>query len=118
MLLKDWSIRREPAALLLGNDGSIGDCTSFAEDLFAYPRAHLITRPVDNLIPRLAELPLMLGEEPNPKLLLLCNLGTVFEARRRDGKSFNCYLSVSQVGHEGERRIRLTVIPRNLAWHK
>lgn len=101
----------EPAALLLHGNGIIEDCTPRAESLFGYSRLQLAARPVDLLLPDLAEFPLLVRGEPNPRLLLLCRLGTPFEARRCDATLFSCKLSLSFVGPDSTRRLRLTVAP-------
>lgn len=101
----------EPAALLLDGNGVIEDCTPTAASLFGYSRAQLAARAVATLVPGLAEFRLLVHGEPNPRLLLLCHLGTPFEAHRCDSTRFRCKLSLSFVGPDRSRRLRLTVVP-------
>lgn len=101
----------EPAALLLGETGTIDDCTARAESLFGYPREHMVARPVSEILPDLARFSLIERDETNARLRLLSQLDVHFKARRSDGSVFLCRLSLSLVGPEHARRLRLTVIP-------
>lgn len=109
MLVDGWQLSGKSGSLLLDKQGFIRDCTPYIEDLFEYPRAYLITHHIGKLIPYLAEFPLMIGSNLNPKLSLRSRLGVSFDAIRSDSTVFASYLSVCMVGHDGKRRPRLTV---------
>lgn len=101
----------EPAALLLDEGGTISDCTCRAEQLFGYRREQLLDQPVSKVLPDLAGLSLLVRGETNARLRLLSQLDAHFKARRGDTTLFLCRLSLSIVGPEHARSLRLTVTP-------
>lgn len=117
MLVNGGYLLGESGALLLDRQGFIQDCTPSIEDIFEYPQIYLITRPIYKLIPYLADIPLMKGGDLNPKLRLLCRLGMMFDAIRRDSSVFASCLSLSMVGRDGKQHPRLTVTALTPASH-
>lgn len=101
----------EPAALLLDEGGTISDCTPWAEHIFGSRREQLLAQPVSKVLPELAGFPLIERGETNARLRLLSQLDANFKARRSDATLFMCRLSLSIVGSEHARSLRLTVIP-------
>jgi len=99
----------EPAAITLKRDGSICDCNKAAEALFGHHRDQLMSRPVAQLLPELADVEWIQKQQPNPQLRFLCRIGKQFEALGRDGTPFPCRITLVDLGNHIQCRLRLVI---------
>ncbi len=80
------------AALAVDEQGSIRDCCHVAEGWFDYRRSDLLERRVCDLLPSLARTHLTHDGYVNPRLAFLSRCGVQFDAIRRGGERFACWL--------------------------
>lgn len=80
------------ATLALDEQGSIRDCCHVAEGWFDYPRSDLLGLRVSRLLPDLERTSLTHDGFVNPRLAFLSRCGVHFDAIRRSGDRFACWL--------------------------
>ena len=89
---------RELAKITLNDHGIILNCCTTCEKVFGYRQDELNGRHVSALLPSLQDTELVLEERINSRLAFLCHCATPFQARRRDGRSFNSELFINRLG--------------------
>lgn len=99
----------EPAALAVGEDGQILECSASAERLFGYRAGELPGRHVSVLLPDLARMRLTLGECVNPRLAYLSRCCVPFKAARRNGEEFTCALFFNRLRNSGAAPLLLII---------
>jgi len=82
----------ELATLALDEHGAIRDCCQVAECWFDYRRSDLLELRVSHLLPDLGRTDLTHDGHVNPRLAFLSRCGVHFDAIRRDGDRFACWL--------------------------
>lgn len=97
------------AVLTLDGRGMIRDCNRAGEQLFKYRRSELVWRAVSLLLPELAELELMQGGQPNPRLRYLCRIGRQFQVMTQAGECFRSVLCLNLIDSRGHGRLSLIV---------
>lgn len=99
------------AAISLDERGMIRDCNRASEALFNYRRSELVWRHVSLLLPQLAQLDLMQGGQPNPRLRFLCHAGHHFQGVTRSGERFASKLFLNLLNSSKNGGLSLIVRP-------
>jgi PAS domain S-box-containing protein len=94
------AIPRDLAKITLNDQGIILNCCSTCEHVFGYRQDELEGRHVSTLLPYLRDTELVLEDRINSRLAFLCRCATPFQARRRDGRSFNSELFINRLGSQ------------------
>jgi PAS domain-containing protein len=106
---------REPAekmaVLMLNDNGLIHDCNQACEKLFGYLSCEIIWKHISMLLPQLAGISLMSGEQINPRLHFLTHIGHQFEVIGLGGIHFASRLFINEVENLGQHYLRLIVCP-------
>lgn len=76
------------ATLGLDEHGVIHHCNRAGEALFKYRRGELLSQHVSVLLPQLADMDLLHGGQPSPRLRFLCRIGHHFQVQDKDGERF------------------------------
>lgn len=102
---------RQPASLLLDEQGMIRDCDNVCVDLFGYSLRELVSAHVSKLLPRLSGIELVQDGQFNTQVDDLCHRGHVFQVRARHGGAFPSELTFVSQDHSGTRMLKLFVLP-------
>ncbi len=100
-------------ALTLDDAGIILGCSDAGESLLGYRSEELKCAHISALIPQLEEIPLMKGNEINPRLSFLCRCGHPFRTLDRNGNLFPCELHLFELGNASRRILRIILSPRS-----
>lgn len=95
--------------LTLDETGVIVDWDDPVETMFGYSPRDLIFRHISKLIPRLLYMELIQGGQINSRLHYLCHIGLPFLVQPDQGKQFQGFLSLTDLGNPLERRVRLGI---------
>lgn len=99
------------ARLSLNDQGVIQNCNQTCEQVFGYRPDELAGRHISTLLPQLEDTELVLEDRINPRLAFLCHCAIPFQARRRDGNSFNSELFINRLSSQN-----VVVLVRSLEW--
>lgn len=101
----------EPPALSLDERGMIQECSESLERLFGFHQSELVFRHFSVLFPQLTGVEILHAGRINPLLSYLCRCGHLFVTQNRQGEVFTSNLSVSHIGYDGSRLVRILVRP-------
>lgn len=104
-----------PAVLTLDERGMICDCDKASQQLFGYRRSDMVWRHVSLVLPELAEIEIMPGGHPNPRLRFLSHIGRRFQAVDHNGESFACEIFLVDLENPGRRQLQLILRPVDIA---
>lgn len=107
----DLTAKHDPPALSLDEQGLIIECSESIETLFGFKHRDFVYRHFSMLFPELAGVDLAQAGRINPLLNYLCRCGHLFHAQNRQGEIFTCSLSISHIGYDGSRLLRMLVRP-------
>ena len=100
-----------PAALSLGEQGLIQDCSKSLETLLGFRRSELMWQHVSKLFPQLADVELVQAGQVNAMLNYRCRCGQIYQARNREGDWLPSNLSIVRLAYAGNNFLRLIVRP-------
>lgn len=92
------TIPRDLSKITLDDQGIILNCCATCENVFGYRQDELKGHHVSKLLPCLQDTELVLEDRINTRLAFLCRCASPFQARRRDGRSFNSELFINRLG--------------------
>ncbi|WP_430228771.1 hypothetical protein [Nitrosomonas communis] len=101
----------EYVVLILSEDGIIRDCNKAGADLLGGWPKNLPKLHVSRLLPKLAEIDLLKGEQANPYLRFLSRIGHHFEVVSMSGVHFAGKLFFSDVKDCGSHRMIIMIYP-------
>lgn len=105
----------DPPALWMNNAGVIVECTPALAKLLGYSGPELVSQHVSVVLPQLSPAYAFRDGGLNPMLGFLCHLGHPFQARTRNGSAFGAKLYFVENGQQGQRAIRLLLLPQDKA---
>lgn len=106
--LTEWN---DPPALSLDEHGMIQECSKSLERLFGFSQSDLVHHHFSMLFPQLTGVEVVHAGQINPLLNYLCRCGHLFLTKNRKGDVFTSNLSVSHIGYDGSRLLRIVVRP-------
>lgn len=110
--VKDSTGTEDSVAVLMLNDkGMIRECNELAGRFFGYQPSQLVWRHISMLLPQLAEIVLMQGEQVNPRLLFLSRIDHRFKIVGSDSRTSFSRLFFHPVGSSGRRFLRVLIRP-------
>lgn len=101
----------ELVELTLNENGMIRDCSRACGRLFGCVPSELMWRHISVLLPQLADIPLMLGEQINPRLRFLSHIGRQFEAVGMSGVRFVSEIFFTDIENLGRHYLHLVICP-------
>lgn len=107
----DHDAAQAKAMLVLDAHGMIRECNRAAEQLFKYPHNFLVWQSITLLIPDLAGITLLDGDQPNSRLRFLCRIGHQFQAVSREGDTFACDLFLNLLDGNTHGKLALIICP-------
>ncbi|HQR51451.1 MAG TPA: PAS domain-containing protein [Methylophilaceae bacterium] len=99
------------AVLMLNDNGMIYGCNKACEKLFGYLSGEIIWKHISMLLPQLAGIALMSGQQINPRLHFLTHIGHQFEVVGLGGIHFASQLFINEVENLGQHYLRLIISP-------
>jgi len=99
------------AVLMLNDNGIIRECNQACEKLFGYLSGEILWKHISTLLPQLAGIALMSGEQINPRLHFLTHIGHHFEVIGLGGIHFASQLFINEVENLGQHYLRIIVCP-------
>ena len=99
------------AVLTLTDKGMIRECSEAVERLFGCQAGQLVWQHISVLLPQLAEVVLMQGEQINPRLRFLSRIGHHFKVASLDGAGFASQVFFHSVENAGRRHLRVILCP-------
>lgn len=99
------------AVLVLNKNGIIHDCNQACEKLFGYLSSEIVWKHISMLLPQLAGIALMRGEQINPRLHFLTHIGHQFEVIGLGGIHFASQLFINEVENLGQHYLRIIISP-------
>lgn len=99
------------AELTIFDNGMILACNKAGGELLGCEPSKLTGQPVANLLPQLANMPLVMDEKINPYLRFLTIAGHRYEVTGLNGKRFACELFFSMVENFGKNCLKITMRP-------
>lgn len=99
------------AELMINSNGIIHGCNKTFEKLFGYMSSDILWKPVSMLLPQLADIKLITGEEINPRLRFLMHIGHQFEVISLGGIHMASQLFINEVENFGRRYLRIIICP-------
>jgi hypothetical protein len=99
----------ELAMLALDEHGAIRDCCQVAECWFGYRRSDLLELRVSHLLPDLGRIDLTHDGLVNPRLAFLSRCAVQFDAIRRDGDRFACWLFFNKLNSPDRPPLRVLI---------
>jgi PAS domain-containing protein len=108
---KIYNSEKEPAALMLDDNGMIHSCNQAGGELFGYSISELTGRHINKLFPQLAGVELVQDKRANTYLRFLSRIGHPFEAVHIGGKSLACELFFNDVVYLGRHCLRVIIRP-------
>jgi PAS domain S-box-containing protein len=111
MIDKYQTEQNDPLALSLDENGMIQECSRSIEKLFGFSQNDLLCRHFSMLFPQLTGVEIARAGQINPLLNYLCRCGHHFLTQNRQGEVFTSNLSVTHIGYDGSRLLRIVVRP-------
>lgn len=99
------------AVLTLTDKGMIRECNEAVERLFGCQAGQLVWQHISVLLPQLAEVVLMQGEQINPRLRFLSRIGHHFKVASLDGVGSVSRVFFHSVENAGRRHLRIILCP-------
>jgi len=99
------------AELTIFENGKILACNKAGSELLGCEPSKLTGQPIANLLPQLANMPLVMDEKINPYLRFLSIAGHRYEVAGINGKRFACELFFSKVENFGKSCLKITMRP-------
>lgn len=99
------------AELMINSNGIIHGCNKTFEKLFGYMSSDILWKPVSVLLPQLADIKLITGEELNPRLRFLMHVGHQFEVIGLGGIHTASQLFINEVENFGRHYWRIIICP-------
>lgn len=99
------------AVLMISDTGTIQECNKAFEKLFGYLSVDILCKHVSMLLPQLAGIPLMNGEEINPRLRWLSRIGHPFVAIGLGSIQFASQLFIHKIENPDQHYLRLVICP-------
>lgn len=85
------------ATFTLDDLGMIRDCSRACEQVLGYLPDELVGRHISMILPQLPNGDLVQEGRINPRLAFLCHCAVAFQARRRDGLSFDSEVFINRL---------------------
>jgi PAS domain-containing protein len=110
--IKAYGVNKtSPAELILLENGMILACNQAGGELFGCDPSKLTLQPISKLMPRLADMALVVDEKVNPYLKFLSIAGHYFEVIGANGAHFASEIFFSIAEDFGKHSLRLVMQP-------